>query len=478
MGLRRAHYRSALWSSLLAVAVVGAVVGANLWSMWHAEPEPASLDALQRLTALQHDNRAHLPANAEANASDVEPGTLDAGAAPGGARPAVHVTAPATTGGKTREMTRSCTVQPGESLGAALGHLFIQGAVQRQVVEAYARLRKPERLQAGWRLWARFGVQGDAALADGSALLAVVVAPAHGEGITVARSDGTSGGFAATEGGLPGIVLRQTLRCPVSGGLEQAIRRCGGDEALAANLGLLLADRLHPPVELHPGDEVRLVFDKLMDGDQLVRHLGIAAVQVRPVVGSPTTALHYRDSDGEGYYAADGASQEAMFLRQPLRSGRTTSGFGMRLHPILHQMKAHYGVDFAAPTGTPVYAAADGVLVSAHKAGAAGNLVRLRHGDGYTTEYMHLHRFAAGMSAGDRVGKGDVIGFVGNTGRSTGPHLHFGVRKNGKYLDPTSTNHVAQPGLTARARKQFAPQAAALLELLNGLDKGGKVAGS
>lgn len=478
MGLRRAHYRSAMWSSLLTVAVVGAVVGANLWSMWHADPEPASLDALQRLTALQHDNRAHLPANAMANASDLEAGTLDAGTAAQGPRPAVHVTAPAATGKKTQEMTRSCTVQPGESLGVALGHLFIQGAAQRQVIEAYAKLRKPERLQAGWRLWARFAVRGDAALADGSSLVALVVAPAHGEGVTVTRGDSPGAGFAAAEGGLPGTVVRQALRCPISGGLEQAIRRCGGDEVLAANLGQLLSDRLHAPVELHPGDEVRLVYDKLMDGDQLVRHLGIAAVQVRPVVGTQTTALHYRDSEGEGYYAADGSSQEAMFLRQPLRSGRTTSGFGMRLHPILHQMKAHYGVDFAAPTGTPVYAAADGTLVSAHKAGAAGNLVRLRHGEGYTTEYMHLHRFAAGLSVGDRVEKGQVIGLVGTTGRSTGPHLHFGCKKNGKYLDPTSTGNVPQPGLSARARKAFAAQAGALVELLDGLDKGGKVAGS
>ncbi|MBM4343102.1 MAG: M23 family metallopeptidase [Deltaproteobacteria bacterium] len=478
MGLRRAHYRSAMWSSLLAVAVVGAVVGANLWSIWHAEPEPASLDALQRLTALQHDNRALLPASAEASAADALAGTLDAAPTSAGARSAVHVTAPATTSGKTRELTRSCTVQPGESLGAALGHLYIQGATQRQVIDAYTRLRKPERLQAGWRLWARFAVQGESALADGSTLLAVVVAPNHGEGVTVARNEGSPSGFAAAEGGLPGTVVRQALRCPVSGSLDQAIRRCGGDEALAAHVGLLLADRLHPPVELHPGDEVRLVFDNLMDGDALVRHLGIAAVQVRPVVGTTITALRYRDGEGEGYYAADGSSQEAMFLRQPLRSGRTTSGFGMRLHPILHQMKAHYGVDFAAPTGTPVYAAADGVLVSAHRAGAAGNLVRLRHGDGYTTEYMHLHRFAAGLAAGDRLEKGDVIGFVGSSGRSTGPHLHFGVKRNGKYLDPTSTGTVAQPGLSARARKPFAAQAATLLDLINGLDKAGKVAGS
>lgn len=483
MGLRQARNRSAVWSSLAAVGVVGVVVSANLWSMWHAEPEPTTLDPLQRLSALQHDNRHLLPESAQADASERADGTLDAGTAhAGGGKRAgildasargVHTASRTTGAGKTPEITRSCTVQPGENLGAALGHLFVQGAVQRQVIAAYAKLRKPERLQAGWRLWARFASDGGQAFADSAALLAVVVAPATGEGITVTRNDNAKvdAEFVATDGGLAGVVVRQPLRCPIVGALDTSLRRCGGDESMAMQVAVILSDRLHPALELRAGDELRLVIDKLMDGDQLVRYMGVIALQVRPVTGETVTALRMRGDHGEGYYAADGTSVEAMFLRQPLRTGRTTSGFGMRLHPILHQMKAHYGVDFAAGTGTPVFAAADGTLAAAHKAGAAGNLVRLRHSDGYVTEYMHLHKFAAGLAAGNRIDKGQTIGYVGTTGRSTGPHLHFGVKKNGKYLDPTSVSNELQPGLTARAKKAFASEAAELLKIINGLDR-------
>lgn len=511
MALRRSRTAQALWPTLFGLAVVLAVVGANLWAMWQAEPEPATLDPLQRLDALHQSRQlaaqvanAGLPATAQANADDDAAGAASdgrAGADPGAARPigssatlsagaAGHIVRSAVRG----EATRSVVVQPAESLGGALARLYVTGTVQRDVIAAYAKLRKPERLQAGWRLWARYALPQAAAplpgapkaaspaaqpasgsqLLDGSALLAVVVAPGHGEGITVARDDHPAGdhAFSASEGGLPGTVVRRAVRCGVVGPLEIALRRCGEDEATAAYVAQILADRLHPALELKSGDELRLVVDKLYDGDQLVRTLGIAALEVRPPEAAATTVLHFDDGHGtEGFFSAHGEAAEAMFLRQPLRSGHTTSGFGMRLHPILHQMKAHYGVDFAAGTGTPVFAAADGVLISAHKAGAAGNLIRLRHGDGYVSEYMHLQKFASGLDSGDAVTKGQTIGYVGSTGRSTGPHLHFGVRKNGRYLDPTSLGDVLQPGIGAKARHGFEAQAAELLKLLRGLDK-------
>jgi len=464
MPLRQASRRSAVWPSLFGVVVVGSVLGANLWSMWHADPEPATMLPLERLGALKAGGGHELPASAVADLGSKARSDASAGAAAGPIAPAV-----AARSADGAEFTRSAIVQPGETLGAALARVFVQGAVQRDVIAAYARLRKPERLQAGWRLWARFAADP---AAGGDDLTSVVVAPGHGEGVTVERA---AQGFGAREGGLPGVIARQPLRCVLTGPLDLSLRRCGADEALAAQIGALAHDRIRPALDLRAGDDLRLLVDKLMDGDQLVRHLGIAAISVRRPSGQTTAVVHFDDGHGvEGYYTPAGDSAEAMFLRQPLRSGHTTSGFGMRLHPILHRMKAHYGVDFAAPTGTPIYAAADGTLVSAHRAGPAGNLVRVRHGEGYVTEYMHLHRFAAGIDPGDRVAKGQVIGYVGTTGRSTGPHLHFGVRKNGRYLDPTSTFDVPQAGITARARKAFDAHAAELIRILDGLDRGAR----
>lgn len=459
--------RAALWPTVVGGLVVVVVLATNLWSMWHSSPELTPLEPLERLSALRAT--ATLPNTAEASADSQHPGAgrLDA-AGPGGGHPAGGAV-PAAASAPTpavAERTRSWVVQPGESLGAALARLDVGGSVQRDVIAAYASLRKPEHLQAGWRLWAKFSA---VAVMDSGALQAVVVAPAVGEGVTVARQ--ADGGFAAQEGGLPGTVLRQALRCGIVGSLEASIARCGETEALAAQLGVILGDRLRPTPELKSGDELRLVVDKLIDGGELVRYLNIAAVEIRSPNGTRNTAFWYDNDRGVGgYFGGDGQSLEALFLRQPLRVGNRTSGFGMRLHPILHRMKAHYGVDFGAVTGTPVYAAGDGVLVSARPAGAAGNMVRIRHADGYVTEYMHLHRFAANLKAGDPIRKGQTIGQVGTTGRSTGPHLHFGVKKNGTYLDPTGLGDVLEPALPARDRKDFDSHAAELQRLLDSLD--------
>jgi murein DD-endopeptidase MepM/ murein hydrolase activator NlpD len=445
------------------------VVATNLWSMWHSAPELTPMEPLERLSAL-HAATA-LPANAEANAdlghASAARGDAvmraDAGVA-ATATPRVQAQMPGSQPAATSERTRSWVVQPGESLGLALAHLEITGVAQREVIEAYSQLRKPEHLQAGWRLWARLR---PVAVMDNGALHSLVIAPATGEGVTIERRGDR---YVAEEGGMPGTLLRQAVRCGIVGTLEASLQRCGEGEALAAQLAVVLSDRLHPAIELKTGDELRLVVDKLVDGDQLVRYLDVAALDVRTPAGARTTAVFYDDGRGAaGYFGMDGASLEALFLRQPLRVGNRTSGFGMRLHPILHRMKAHYGVDFAAATGTPVYAAADGALVSAHKAGAAGNMIRLRHVDGYVTEYMHLHRFAQNLKAGDVVRKGQVIGQVGTTGRSTGPHLHWGVKKNGAYLDPTGLGEVLEPALPARDRKTFDAHAAEMLRLIDAL---------
>jgi hypothetical protein len=457
------NHRAALWTTVAGAVLIGGVLAANLWSRWHAKPELVPLEPLDRLTALQASQAPSvLPKTAEASRSEPEGradvrGTSERLVAPSAkAQPAASA-----------ETTRSWVVQPGESMAAALGRLFVVGPVQRDVIEAYASLKRPQQLQAGWRLWGRFQTSG---VVDSGALSTLVIAPQHGEGITIERK-GES--FVARAGGLPGTVERQALRCGISGSLEASLLRCGETAALAQSVATILHDRMEPEVELAAGDELRLVVEKLLDGAELVRYLQVLAVEVRGVKGKRALAVHFDNGHGlAGYYSAEGESLEAMFMLRPLRSGSRTSGFGMRMHPILHKMKAHYGVDFAAARGTPIYAAADGVLTTAHRAGPAGNLVRLRHADGYVTEYMHLHKFAD-IAVGQNVHKGQVIGQVGSTGRSTGPHLHFGVRHHGNYLDPTKLGSVREPDVSGRDRKAFDAHAAEMLRLLDALgDRG------
>ena len=123
-------------------------------------------------------------------------------------------------------------------------------------------------------------------------------------------------------------------------------------------------------------------------------------------------------------------------MKTPIDGARLSSGFGTRKHPILGYRRAHKGVDFAAPRGTPVKAAGDGVIVRANRYGSFGNYVKIRHANGYETAYAHLNGFARGIRSGKRVRQGDIIAYVGTTGRSTGPHLHYEVHLRGTAVNP------------------------------------------
>ena len=170
-------------------------------------------------------------------------------------------------------------------------------------------------------------------------------------------------------------------------------------------------------------------------------------------------------------YTPEGDAVEPMFLRDLVYGARLTSVFGMRMHPILKKMKPHLGIDLAAPIGTPVRAAADGVIMVRRRAGAAGKIIRIRHGRRMVTEYFHLHRWVKKLYPGLKVSRGQVIGYVGNTGRSTAPHLHFGVRRAGKHVDPLKAFDTPGKAVPARQRSAFIASSKPILKLLNRIDE-------
>ncbi len=157
-------------------------------------------------------------------------------------------------------------------------------------------------------------------------------------------------------------------------------------------------------------------------------------------------------------------------LKIPLKYSRVSSKFDKnRFHPVLHRHKAHLGVDFAAPTGTPIWAAADGTITFIGRNRAAGNMVVLDHGNGMVSVYMHLHRFRRGLDKGDEVRQRQVIGYVGSTGRSTGPHLHFGVKVNGVYVDPMKLEPRRADPVPARERSVYKKISSAFAQALTQL---------
>ena len=231
--------------------------------------------------------------------------------------------------------------------------------------------------------------------------------------------------------------------------LIAAIDEAGENVQLAMALAEMFAGQVDFQSDLQQGDSFRVLFEKQSHDGQFSGYGGILAAKIT-VDGRTLEAFRFADpgSGRPAYYDADGRSLRRFFLKSPLRfEPRITSGFSLhRLHPIDHVYKAHLGVDYGAPTGAPVVAVANGVVLSAGYSGAGGNMVRLKHASGYDTYYLHLSSFAPGVRAGAHVQQGQLIGRVGMTGSATGPHLDFRISRNGGFLNPVSVHSRQAPG--------------------------------
>lgn len=229
---------------------------------------------------------------------------------------------------------------------------------------------------------------------------------------------------------------------------------------------------------LKSGDAFSAVVEKKFVGPDHVGYGPILAAQFRHG-GKVYEAFRYESAGNSGYFTRDGRPVRKQFLKAPLSFTRITSGFThKRFHPVLKKFRPHYGVDYGAPTGTPVMSTADGVVVFAGFDRGEGNYVTIRHNSRIETSYLHLSRFAKGIRKGMKVTQGDVIGYVGSTGMSTGPHLDYRVRDGGKWLNPLQLKSITPDPLRgvhlARFRSLVAARSAKLQrsqELLASADK-------
>jgi len=183
------------------------------------------------------------------------------------------------------------------------------------------------------------------------------------------------------------------------------------------------------------GDTFSVLYEEeYLDGEKVGEGTIIAAEYVND--GHRYSAFRYTDSNGDqGYFSADGVSMRKAFMLAPLDFTRVSSNFNMRrMHPIMKIVRPHRGVDYSAPTGTPVYASGDGKVAQSGYSPSQGNFIFIEHGDGYRTGYLHLHKRV--VKAGDRVKQGQTIGSVGATGLATGPHLHYEFLVDGVYKNP------------------------------------------
>jgi len=220
--------------------------------------------------------------------------------------------------------------------------------------------------------------------------------------------------------------------------LFQAMDAAGEGDQLAVDLAGIFSGEVDFNSDLQPGDGFALTFERQTRQDGPTTYGAINAAEFRND-GRVLRAIRFTPPGGTpGYYDEHGQSLRRFFLRSPLKfEPRVTSRFSMsRRHPVLHTSRAHRGVDYAAPVGAPVVAAAGGTVASVTTDGTNGRMVRLRHASGYESRYLHLSAFASGLRAGERVEQGDTLGFVGSSGLATGPHLHYGLTRNGAFVNP------------------------------------------
>ena len=207
---------------------------------------------------------------------------------------------------------------------------------------------------------------------------------------------------------------------------------------------------------LQKQDEFRVIYEQEYVDDKPLQNFHVLAAAFR-ASDSTYYAIPFVQDNEELYYNEHGNSLEGAFLKAPLDYYRISSRFSnARYHPVLKRYRAHHGVDYAAPTGTPVYAIGSGkVIAKAYQAGGGGNYVKIKHNSVYVSTYMHLSRFAKGLNVGDRVQQKQVIGYVGSTGLSTGPHLDFRVHENGRPINPLTIKSQPKKPISNANRQAF-----------------------
>ena len=207
--------------------------------------------------------------------------------------------------------------------------------------------------------------------------------------------------------------------------------------------------------DIRKGDTFEIYYEKFLDDNKIVRDTGKIIYAHMNVNNREINLYNYKDNNEIGYYDISGKSIVKSLMKTPINGARLSSSFGMRKHPILGFNKMHRGTDFAAPTGTPIMASGSGTVTRARWCGGGGNCVKIRHNSTYETIYAHMSKFARGIKEGKKVKQGQTIGYVGSTGLSTGPHLHYEVVVNGKKVNSQKLKLPSGKILKNEAREKF-----------------------
>ncbi|WP_374533953.1 peptidoglycan DD-metalloendopeptidase family protein [Phenylobacterium sp.] len=331
--------------------------------------------------------------------------------------------------GFARPQSVPVKVMPGETLESAVERAGVPREEARRAVEMLGEAMDTVHIKAGMAFDAAVarprGERGPARLIG----LSLRTGPA--QSITLSRT--FDGALRLREMEEKIRDERTVASGEIAGSLYESASRLGANPRIVGEMVKLFSHKIDFDRDLKPGDAFTMVFDRKIT--ESGRTIETGALEYAAIKG--VKFYRFERPGGEvQYFDETGKNIKGFLLRTPVDNARMTSRFGMRRHPILGYNRMHQGIDFGAGSGTPVFAAGDGVVVEARRWGGYGNWVRIRHTGGFETGYAHLSRFAKGLRPGQRVAQGQVVAYVGSTGASTGPHLHYEIWLNGKRMNP------------------------------------------
>ncbi len=248
----------------------------------------------------------------------------------------------------------------------------------------------------------------------------------------------------------------QAQKAVIKNSLYGSAAKAGIPKSIVSETIKIYSQNIDFQRDVKAGDVLEVMYETHETDDGYVAKTGNVLFAQLTVAGRKIPLYRYKTADGNvDYFGPDGKSTKKTLMKTPIDGARMSSGYGMRRHPVLGYSKMHKGIDFAAPTGTPIYAAGDGRIEKAGRFSSYGNYVRIRHRSGLDTAYGHLSRFAKGIKPGVRIKQGQIIGYVGSTGRSTGPHLHYEILVNSKQVNPRGLNLPIGHALAGADLKRF-----------------------
>ncbi|MBI2257010.1 MAG: peptidoglycan DD-metalloendopeptidase family protein [Proteobacteria bacterium] len=360
-----------------------------------------------------------------------------------------------------RDMQKVIEVQRGDTLYGVLVEAGLSETEAKDTVGALADVFSPRALKAGQEITLNL-TTGAGAVSETPQpqLVSLSLEPSVERDVTVSRD--SKGELVAEAVDKPLTETRARAAGVITFSLYDAAMKAGLPSSVIADVIKAYSYDVDFQRDIQDGDSFEVVYERLENDEGELARTGQMLYAALTTSGV-TRQIYWFEHDGGGeFYNSKGEAVRKTLLATPIDGARITSGFGARKHPILGYTKMHKGMDFGAPTGTPIYAAGNGVIVEMGPKGAYGNYVRIKHNGTYQTAYAHTSRFAKGLHKGDKVSQGQVIAYVGTTGRSTGPHLHFEVLVDGVQVNPKNIKSTGSTKLAGKDLKAFKAQVATI----------------